>query len=109
MNDDPKVLGVVGLFIAPDGRVVAEVTDFELSGYGGFSLMEAQRIRCKRALNREVVERYAGDPLAKAISAYHAEGIIDEMVQKHGYRKHFIVIGGYRKHFIVIGHEEAES
>lgn len=96
---EPQISGVVAVFISPDGRVVAEVTDFERSGYGGFTLEEAQRIRCKRALNRAVVSRFASDPLANAISEYSAESIVSEMVDK----------GGYRKHFITIGHGQAEG
>lgn len=92
-KEDPNVVGVVGLFIAPNGHVVAEVTDFERAGYGGFTLEEAQRIRCKRALSREVVGRFAGEPLAKAIDQHRAEDITDNMVRDQGYRKHFISIG----------------
>lgn len=88
-----EVQGCVGLFIGPDGRVVAEVTDFERSGYGGFKLHEAQRIRCMRALNREIMSRFASRVLLNAISDYHAENIVDRMIEDQGYRKHFILIG----------------
>jgi hypothetical protein len=94
---EAQVLGVVGVFIAPNGRVVADYADFEQSGYGGFTLLEAQRIRCRRGLAREVIERFAGEPLAKAVDQYRAEEIVGNMVEKQG----------YQKHFIVIGHEEA--
>jgi hypothetical protein len=90
---EQSVLGVVAVFIAPDGHVVADYTDFERSGYGGFTLLEAQRIRCKRGLSRAVVERFAGVPLARAIDQYRADEIVDKMIQDQGYRKHFIIIG----------------
>lgn len=99
MGEEPNPSGVVGLFIAPDGHVVAEVTDFERAGYGGFSLEEAQKIRCRKALNREIISMFSSPALSDHVSEYYAEGIVREMIER----------GGYRKHFVTIGHGAAED
>lgn len=88
---DPQ--GVIQMLIGSDGRVVAHVADFNLDGYGGFTIEEAQRVRCRRALAFAVIEAFASPVLTRAISGYHADHIVDSLVKKQGYRKHEIVIG----------------
>lgn len=53
----PSPDGVVALMIGADGHVWATATDFDRSGYGGFELHQAQRIRARGALRREFVRR----------------------------------------------------
>lgn len=86
-------LGYAVLLIDPDGHVIAETTDFERSGYGGFTLKQAQRIRCNDQLWRAALDRLCSPIISKAAGSYHGPAIIEEMVRKHGYRIHEIAIG----------------
>ena len=85
--------GLIQMLIAPDGRVVAHVADFQRSRYGGFSLLESQRVRCRDRLAGAVREAFASPQLTQAIDSYDARGIVDNLVNRHGYRTQEIVIG----------------
>ena len=89
--DQPQ--GVMLLMLWPDGKVLAEVSDFDTSGYGGFTKRQARVIRCKDRLWRVALDRLANPIVAKAAGSYHGPQIIDEMVRKHGFHIHEIAIG----------------
>ncbi len=78
--------GVVALFIAPDGRVVAHGASFdEFSGLRGGSLRHAQNEMARaRVLSRAMREMANGD-LAKAISDQALDWIIPNL-EDAGYR-----------------------
>jgi hypothetical protein len=86
-------LGVVVVLIAPDGRMVVSVSDFNRSGYGGFTLQEAQTMRAKEALARTAIRAFCNDDLADVIDRYRAEEIIRALCDKKKYRVEMIVIG----------------
>src|SRR3546814_405693 len=95
MNEDQGASprGYLMLMLWPDGKVLAEVSDFETSGYGGFTLKQAQRIRCRDRLWRSVLDRLANPIIGDAAGSYHGDAIINAMVSKHGFRVHEIAIG----------------
>jgi hypothetical protein len=85
-------------FIAPGGRVVASVSDFDRSGYGGFSLAEGQRHRCRNKLARAVVQETCSFAISDALELYDCGQIIERMEHK-----------GYRAHTVYIGHETEDA
>lgn len=71
--------GVIAIWTSPDGDVVATNADFDRSSYGGFKLWEAQRMRARRAVQRDAVDRYAGPAIAACLSNYLFEQIAEAM------------------------------
>lgn len=90
--------GVVALLTAADGRVMATACDFDKSGYGGFKLHEAQRIRARDRMRAAYFRAMCPSPVATAINAYHADSIFRELVNNED----------YKEQFILVGHESAE-
>ena len=84
--------GCVMLCTDPQGNEIATITDFERSGYGGFTLKEAQRIRCKRQIARAVIDRYASPVIAENMAEYHRDSLLQSLLKK-GWRIHEIYIG----------------
>lgn len=89
----PTPPGVVALFIGKDGRVLANASDFNSGGYGGFSLQQAQEMRAKRALSREVLSALSSPLVCEAIEAYDAEKIMNAMCSRCGCRVEIIAVG----------------
>ena len=89
----PSPQGVILLLLWPDGSVLAQTSDFDRSGYGGFTVQQAQSIRCKDRLWRVALDRLANPIVAQAAGSYHGPAIIEEMCRKHGFRTHEIAIG----------------
>jgi len=89
----PSLSGVVALFIGKDGRVIANVSDFNTSGYGGFSLQQAQEMRVKRSLAHEVFKSLSSPLIFDAIDTYDAQKIMDSMCSRCGCRVEIIAVG----------------
>lgn len=90
-SEDPK--GVVLVFIDEEGREIASVSDFNRTGYGGWSLRDAQNLRARRALAMKVCNAYSSSQLVRAIDAYDAERIIDRLVKDHACKIATVVVG----------------
>lgn len=90
MSDDPK--GVVGLVVAPNGRVVVSASDFHKDGYGGFTLLQAQTHRVRDALAYEYVRASCNSDMAKALRGYDAQQLLNRLVLEHGFRTEIIPI-----------------
>ena len=84
MSEDLNHKGVVGIFANENGRAIATVSDFKRDGYGGFSLFQSQRIRCRKALVMEVVRKYSSPDLYRAVGIYEAEKIVENLCRDHG-------------------------
>ena len=93
MTDVPK--GVTAVLIDPQGRVVADATDFNAGGSAGISQQEAQRYRAKKAVAVDYVDRCCNGYLSRVIRDGYpgAEGIISKLVSDHGFRLHIIAHG----------------
>ena len=87
-----KINGVIGIFTAPNGKVVCSANDFDTSGYGGFELHEAQKIRVKEKINMSVVKTYCGYPVYESISDHTARQIVGDMMNK-GYSLVYSLVG----------------
>ncbi|MDR3495345.1 MAG: hypothetical protein P4L82_12160 [Ancalomicrobiaceae bacterium] len=88
-----KANGVVALLTAPDGRVLATASNFDPSGYGGFKLHEAQKIRARDAMRREFFALFCHRDVAGAIESYHADTIIRSICDQKKYREQFVIVG----------------
>lgn len=89
----PSPSGVVALFINKAGQVLANVSDFNTSGYGGFSLRQSQEMRVKRSLAYEVLNKLSSPLICEAVDHYDAEKIMNNMCSRCGCRLEIIAIG----------------
>lgn len=93
---EPKVCGVVGLLIGPNGHVWAEATDFSGSGYGGFNLKRSQEIRVEAALARAFVRNACSDVVVAALDGYDCQQIVSKLK-------------GFKTKLVAVGHDEEAS
>lgn len=91
MTDKPKGIGAI--FTAPNGEVYAHAFDFNLNGYGGFKLWEAQRIRAKKAVIGQFISKWTYGDVASVMDDYDAEKIVTGLCQKKNYRMTYVNIG----------------
>ena len=77
MTDTP--CGCVGVYTDAEGRVIASVSDFDLSGYGGFTLYEGQKIRAQKKLAMAVVDAYCSSVVTRALYTYDCEQIVRKL------------------------------
>lgn len=89
----PPPVGVVALFIGKDGRVIANTSDFNASGYGGFTLRQSQEIRVKSALAREVLDKLSSSLICEAIDTHDALKIMASMCSRCGCRVEIVAVG----------------
>jgi hypothetical protein len=97
-KEDVKPQGVVAVFVGPTGQCIASVSDFERSGYGGYSLQQSQTVRVKDAIGRKVAEAFASSEFTKHLDRYNVQRVLEAMQQNDG----------YKLHIISVGHEEEE-
>ena len=95
MSKEKQPQGVVAVLVSPQGRVVAEATDFSHGGSAGVSQQEAQRYRVKKAVARDYLRAMVnGELFAVLASEYPGpERIVQKLVSDHGYRLHFTEVG----------------
>lgn len=87
------VAGVVLVFIDEQGNGIAHAADFHRSASGGFTLLDGQRYRARRALAVAVCNAYASPNLVRGMDTGDCERTVDMLVRKHGCRVHEIPIG----------------
>lgn len=93
MTGENAPKGVIALLIGPNGHVWASAPDFDRSGYGGFSMAQGQELRAKRALAYQYLRAIAHPALAKSISPYGAERIVQDVCRECGYKVVIVAIG----------------
>lgn len=81
-KSEPTPPGCVGIYTDDEGRVVASVSDFDRSSYGGFTLYEGQKIRVQKHLAMAVINAYCSHVIARALDAYHCEEIVRRLKGK---------------------------
>ena len=91
MSETPK--GVVAVFVGPDGRQIASVSDFNQNGYGGFSLEEAQTSRVKDSIASAVADMLCSSAFTKHLDNYRKREVLSQMQTRDGYHLHIIPIG----------------
>ena len=77
---NPK--GVVAVLVGPDGRELANASNFGGGGPAGISQREAQESKARRSLALATMVSLASHIMSDAISSYMAEQILCEMCQK---------------------------
>ena len=84
--------GVVVIILNPMGDVVAEASDFDRAGYGGFTLKQAQAYRAEKvALNRFVAD-HLNKWLGTGVEDYFIDAFWNN-AQRAGYTLKTISIG----------------
>lgn len=96
LTKDPQ--GVVAVFVAEDGREIANVGDFNRSSPAGYTQREAQELRAKDSLAAKVVQELSSPLLSNAIENYTARQIIDKMCDS-----------GCRVLLVPVGYDEVEK
>lgn len=91
---EPAPLGCVGIYTDEEGHVIVSVSDFDRSGYGGFSLYEGQRLRVQRALSAAVVGAYCSRVVTRSLDTYDCEQIVRKLKGKMT----FIPVGHTQEH-----------
>ena len=83
------------MLIDPQGRVVADASDFNHGGSAGISQQEAQRYRAKKAVAVDYIEGSCNGYLSRVIRDGYpgAEGVMSKLVSDHGFRLHLIAHG----------------
>jgi hypothetical protein len=89
----PVIQGIGAILTDGEGKVVAHAFDFERSGFGGFTLWEAQRIRVRGALARTFIAHWCFGDVASVIDQHESEKIVAELCRKKNYHLKFIDIG----------------
>jgi hypothetical protein len=74
--------GCVGIYTDDEGRVIASVSDFDRSGYGGFSLYQGQKVRAERKLAVAIVNAYCSNVITRALDSYDCEQIVRKLKGK---------------------------
>lgn len=93
MSDDSEARGVVGILIDETGYVWAEATDFNASGYGGFTLKRAQEIRVSDALARNFIRSACTEAILKAMETHDCKRIVQSLTRQHGWKERLISVG----------------
>lgn len=79
-EEEPK--GVIAIWTDPHGSVMATKADFNRSGYGGFKLWEAQRLRARKFVQWDAVKAYCSPVVTDCLTEYLIEEIAQEMQRK---------------------------
>lgn len=93
MSESKTPNGVVGVLTGPDGYVWASVSDFDSSGYGGFSLQEAQTRRVKQALALKFLDSTCNDIVVSVLDPHRCEEIVWALCSKKGFKRTIIPVG----------------
>lgn len=84
--------GVVAILVNKEGRVICAVSDFETGGYGGFTLEQAQKIRCDKRMAREAIDEYSSRDLADNLDQGTKDRILSDLL-RNGFTIHYETIG----------------
>jgi hypothetical protein len=85
--------GIIAIMTQPDGNVIASAVDFDLSGYGGFKLWEAQRIRAERSVKAKAIRAYCSDMLFNSLEGYTVERMAEDLIQRGKHKVVLLAIG----------------
>jgi hypothetical protein len=83
MTEEKKIepQGIIAIITTPEGSVAATSADFDRSGYGGFKLWEAQRMRAGDSVKRQAVRAYIGEFVGQHLHSYTVDKIIEDLVK----------------------------
>lgn len=95
-NDKKQPNGVVVIITDGAGREIANAADFDTSGYGGFTLTEAQSMRAERLALTAMVSATMGGEMSSAVIScgpHHLVELFRRLRDHSGWRMHKVVIG----------------
>lgn len=94
MSDDqnsPK--GVIAIVTNARGDVIAAHADFDQSGYGGFKLWQAQKMRAGKFAAWATIKAYASPALTESFDSYDLERCFEALVRKGGHKRVYKSVG----------------
>lgn len=91
MSKTPQ--GVVAVLTDHTGNVIASVSDFDRSGYGGFTLRQAQEMRVKEQLAFAVVRAYCSDAILGVFERSECGEFVRRLVRQKGFTQTIIPVG----------------
>jgi hypothetical protein len=77
-----NVKGVVAVLVGPDGRHLADASDFHSGAPAGFSQQEAQTIRVRDRLAMNAMRELTCPVLYEVVDVYTAKRIVDQMCSR---------------------------
>jgi hypothetical protein len=75
-------VGMVAIFADKQGRIIESVSDFDRSGYGGYTLQEGQKMRVQRRLAWAVIKAYCSEMILDGFDDGDAERIVQRLCRK---------------------------
>jgi hypothetical protein len=84
--------GVVVVITWPTGEVAVNAADFDRSGYGGYTMQEAQSYRARNAAKRKLFQDLCHPDVPKAMTEYDVDRLWTAM-EKNGYKMTVIAVG----------------
>jgi hypothetical protein len=88
-----KTKGIVGILSDSSGSVICSVSDFDIDGYNGYTLLEAQKYRVEVALADAAIRAFCSDFMADVIDTYRRQEIVNSLIRKKGFTRTFVAIG----------------
>ena len=85
--------GVVAVLTSQQHGVVVSVSDFDESGYGGFTLREAQEHRARRGLAFAMVRAYCSNVILDVMDPYDCEQMLRKLERKGSHKVTLIPVG----------------
>lgn len=85
--------GTVAIVMEKDGGVMFSLSDFDVSGYGGFSAHQAQKKRLKDAVSREFVRLYFPHFMGNNLSDYTKQKILIDLINSGAAKIEYVCIG----------------
>lgn len=82
-----KLSGVVAIMTDDKGSVIATATDFDRSGYGGYSLAEAQEMRAKDAVGFATINALCSDVVVSVMDRYEVDKIMQALIRKKNWKR----------------------
>jgi hypothetical protein len=79
--------GTVMVFITAEGRVLAHAACFEQARPGGYTVEQAQRLRCQHALHAAVFDALSSPVLVAATDEYDRAAVVSKL-ELNGCRTH---------------------
>lgn len=94
MSDEqasPK--GVIAIVTNAHGDVIATHADFDQSGYGGFKLWQAQKMRAGKFVAWATIKAYASPALTDSLDSYDLEMCFEALIGKGGHKRIYKSVG----------------
>ena len=92
-----KITGTVAVATNGSGRVIASLVDFGQNRPGGFTVQEAQEVRLRDAIAKEVIRRTCAEDIYQVATSedgeHTARSLMHLLCEFQGWSVHFKTVG----------------